>query len=292
MNLKTWSLLALLPLAGCVAMPQYIPLEPRNEAAIKDMRLVSAIYQDEIYLSAASPGVVAAAGGGLIAAMIESQIAKGRQDEIQATLNPFYASIDDVDFRKVYWAAVLPEFQKLHGAKITETKTTAAIIPYLERGKMSTTLAAGKGLLYLQTRYSFTPDLAALEVVTSADLWVGGQAELAFSNVFTYQSAAIGRTGRDAIALWGRDGGERYRALLDEGIAETVRMIRLDAAHPRIKGLDQKLPGSDRSIEVRKAGPRGPAVTGPLLAEKPARVVVRNTDGRMFSLPRRTQAGR
>jgi hypothetical protein len=284
--MKAWGLLALLPLAGCIAIPQYVPLEPRNEAAIKEIRLVSAIHQDEIYLSAASPGVTAAAGGGLIAAVIESQIARSRQDEIQAIVNPFYATIDDVDFRKAFWPAVLPEFQKLHGAKIVETRTTAAILPLMERNKMATTLAAGKGLLYLQTRYSFTPDFAALEIVTSADLWVGGQQDMAYSQVFTYQSADIGRTGRDAIALWGNDGGKQFRASLSEGIAETARMIRLDAAHPRIKGMDQKMPGSDRSVEVRKAGPRGPAVTGPLLAQQPGRVVARNTDGRLFSLPR------
>jgi hypothetical protein len=285
-KMKALYLLALLPLAGCIALPQYVPLEPRNASAIRDMRLVSVIHQDEIYLSAASPGVTAAAGGGLIAAVIESQIAKSRQDEIQAIVNPFYASIDDVDFRKAFWPAVLAEFQKLHGAKIVETRTTAAVVAMMERSKMSTTLATGKGLLYLQTRYSFTPDFAAVEIVTSADLWVGGQQDLAYSQVFTYQSADIGRTGRDAIALWGRDGGKQYRAALEEGIAETARMIRLEAAHPRIKGLDQKLPGSDRSIDVRKAGVRGPAVTGPLLAQQPGRVVARNTDGRLFSLPR------
>jgi hypothetical protein len=285
-KMKALYLLALLPLAGCIAVPQYVPLEPRNESAIKDMRLLSVIHQDEIYLSAASPGVVAAAGGGLIAAVIESQIAKSRQDEIQSIVKPFYASIDDVDFRKAYWPPVLAEFQKLHGAKIAETKTTAAVLPFTERSKLPASLAAGKGLLYLQTRYSFTPDFAALEIVTSADLWVGGQQDLAYSQVFTYQSADVGRTGRDAIALWGANGGKQYRAMLDEGIAETTRMIRLEAAHPRIKGVDQKMPGSDRSIDVRKAGPRGPAITGPLLAQQPGRVVVRNTDGRLFSLPR------
>jgi hypothetical protein len=285
-KMKALLLLALLPLAGCIALPQYVPLEPRNESAIRDMRLLSVIHQDEIYLSAASPGVVAAAGGGLLAAVIESQIAKSRQDEIQSIVKPFYASIDDVDFRKTFWPPVLAEFQKLHGAKITETKTTAAVLPFAERSKMQTSLAAGKGLLYLQTRYSFTPDFAALEVVTSADLWVGGQQDLAYSQVFTYQSADIGRIGRDAIGLWGSNGGKQYRAALDEAIAETARMIRLEAAHPRIKGLDQKLPGSDRSIDVRKAGVRGPAITGPLLAQQTGRVVVRNTDGRLFSLPR------
>ena len=75
MRLKAWCLAALLPLGGSIAIPQYVPLEARNEAAIKDIRLMSVVHQDEIYLSAASPGVTAAAGGGLIASLVESQIA-------------------------------------------------------------------------------------------------------------------------------------------------------------------------------------------------------------------------
>ncbi len=279
-------LLALLPLGGCIALPAYVPLEASVQAGLREVAVVSVVAQDEIYLSAASPGVVAGAGGGLIAAMIESQIAKGRQTEIQAIIDPFYAVIDDVDFRKGFWAAVVPELRKLHAGKAVDLKTTAAVMTLAERNARVAALPAGKALMYLSTRYSFTPDFSQLDVVTSIDLWRGGQAEPAYSNVFNYQSAAVGATGAAAIAQWSRDRGSRYRALLDEGIAETARMLHLDAAHPRIKGVDQRLATDARPVEARKAGPQGPAITGPALAQQPSRVVVRHTDGRLYSLPR------
>lgn len=286
MNGRLLCLLAALPLAGCIAMPQYVPLEPGVQSSLKEVRVVSAISQDEIFLSAANPGVAQAAGGGLIAALIDSQIAKGRQDEIQKIIDPFYVAVDDVDFRKMYWDAVLPELQKIHAGRIAEIKTTAAVISYTERGKLLGALPAGKAFMYMATRYSFTPDFSRLNVITSIDLWRGGQPEPAYSNVFYYQSAPVTDKGASAIALWGKDAGSLYRSVLAESVAETAKMLRLDAEHPRIKGADQRLPGSSRTIEARKAGPEGPAVTGPALEELPARVVVRNTDGRLHSLPR------
>ena len=284
--------LALLALGGCVQIPVYVPLDAAVRASLKEIRVVSAIPQDEIYLSAASPGVAAAAGGGLLAAVIESQIAKSRQDAIQATIGPFYAAIDDIDFRKDYWKAVLPELGKLFPGAALEVKTTAAQMMLAERNKLVEALPAGKGLIYLSTRYSFTPDFSRLDVITSIDAWRGGRQasadrpEPAYSNVLFYQSAPVAATGNDAIRIWGRDEAKLYRAALAEGMAETTRMMRLDAEHARIKGVDQKMPGSTRSVEARKAAPGMAAVTGPVLEESPARWVIRNNDGRLHSLAR------
>jgi hypothetical protein len=118
--------------------------------------------------------------------------------------------------------------------------------------------------MYTATRYSFTADFSRLDVVTSIDLWRGGKPEPVYSNVFNYQSAGIGAAGSGAITLWGRENASRYRALLDEGAAETARMLRLDAQYPRPKGAEQRK----------------------VLEEQPSRVVVRNPDGRLHSLPR------
>lgn len=284
--------LALLALGGCIQIPVYVPLDPTTRASLKEIRVVSAIPQDEIYLSAASPGVAAAMGGGLLAAVIESQIAKGRQDAIQATIGPFYAAIDDIDFRKDYWQAVVPELGKLFPGAALDVKTTAAQMLLPERNKLVAALPVGKGLVYLATRYSFTPDFSRLDMVTSIDAWRGGRQasadrpEPAYSNVLFYQSAQVAASGNDAIALWGRDNAKLYRAALAEGIAETTRMMRLDAEHARIKGVDQRPQGSTRTVEARKAAPGTVAVTGPVLEESPARWVIRNNDGRLHSLAR------
>jgi hypothetical protein len=290
MNVRTWGLLALLPallpMAGCVTLPAYVPLDAGVQTSLREVRVVSAIPQDEIFLSAASPGVVQAAGGGLLAAVVEAQIARVRQDEIQAVIEPFYAVVDDVDFRKIYWEGVLPELRKLHAGQTLDVKTTAAVLTLAERNSAIAALPAGKAFMYVGTSYGFTPDFARLNVVTGIDLWRGGQAEPVYSNVVHYQSASVGGAGPEAIALWSKDGGSRYRALIAEAVAETARMLRLDAEHPRVKGVDQKLPAGTRTLEARKAGPYGPDVNGPVLAEQPQRVVVRNTDGRLHSLPR------
>jgi|CXWL01.1.fsa_nt_gi hypothetical protein len=279
--------LALAPLAGCIAIPAYVPLDPAVQGSLKDMRVTSAIPQDEVYLSAASPGVVAAAGGGLIAALIESNIAKGRQEEIQGIIEPFYAAVDDVDFRAMFWAALLPELQKLHGGRIAELKTTAAALSFRERFQhLPGSLPPGRSFMYLGTQYQFSPDFSRLSVSTTIDLWRGGDKEPLYSNIFNYQSAPVAAAGAGAIKLWSADGGRLYRSLLAEGAGETAKMLRLDAAHPRFKGADQGLPGGARSLEARKASPGLPAVSGPVLDEQPTRVVVRNTDGRLYSLPR------
>ncbi|NHZ90925.1 hypothetical protein F2P45_18135 [Massilia sp. CCM 8733] len=64
------------------------------------------LTQDEIIVRAEAFGAGAALGGGLIGAFIGSKVAESRQNTIHGTLAPFYASVDDYDFRSHYVQAL------------------------------------------------------------------------------------------------------------------------------------------------------------------------------------------
>jgi hypothetical protein len=109
--------------------------------------------------------------------------------------------------------------------------------------------------MYLRTRYTFTDGFRKLEVVTDVDLWRGGRAEPVLSNVYRYESAAVGNGERDSIRKWAEKSGMLYRRAIREGIGETLRMLRLD-----VQGA-----------------------AGEILDRRPGRVISRNQEGRLVS---------
>jgi hypothetical protein len=285
---KNIFLLLLLPLAGCITVPQYVAMDSSTKDNLKTIKVVTAVQQDEIIVVAENPGASAAMGGGLIGALIDSHIAKGRQVELQATIDPLYAAIDDVDFRKELWASLAPQLQALYPERITEIKTTAVVMTRNQKDELVAKLPAGSALMYLSTSYSFTPDFSALKVATSVDLWASNSKDKenkpVYSNVFFYLSAPV--RGGMAINAWAKDGGKEYRAAVRESIAETLKMLQLDLKYPRINQVDQGLAAGTKSLSIRPASTPQFLISGPALDDQPTRVVLRNTDGRLYSITR------
>jgi len=276
--------LVMLPLGGCISMPHYIPLDTAAPNRPTEITALTFIPQDEIVVTAQSAGVAQAAGGGLLMALIDSSIAKGRQEKIQAAIEPFYAAVDDVDFRAQYWSAIGSYLKQSFPLKVADVKTTPLVMTRDEHEKQLAALPASKAFMLIGTRYSFTPDFTRLEVITGIDVWRGGgKSEPIYSNLFRYQSSAVGN-GDDSMKLWSENSGKLYRAAIKEGVAETVKMLDLDMRYPQLN-KDQK---SGRQMSTAKyvQAPSALQVTGPALDEQPARIVLRHSDGRLYSLPR------
>lgn len=280
------TLLAPSLLAGCISLPTYVPLAPEARSSLGDVRATSLIVQDEVIVVAQNPGVSRAMGGGLIAAVIDSNIAKGRQSEIQARIEPFYESVDDIDFRKEFWSAVVPYLKGSYPVKIGEVRTTALGITRAELDKIKESLAPGTGFMLVGTSYRFTPDYSQLNIATAVNIWRAGQKDPAYSNIFTYQSRAVSIEDGDPLRQWGADAGKRYREAIGEGVAEVVKMMRLDMQYPRLADGQQAAGFNTVSLQHVNALGAKAELSGPALEEQPRRVIVRNQQGRLFSLPR------
>lgn len=251
-------LCAALLASGCVTTGGHVPLAQEERGKLGELTVRSVVVQDEVVLTAPEPGVVQAAGGGLLAALVESSIVKERQDALQGLIEPFYAQIDDYDFRREFWSALVPFLRNGYPLPVANVVTTPVTVPKLFASRWAAELPAGKPVMVLRTRYTFAEQFRRLELETDLELWQRGRQEPTFANVYKYQSAALGGGERDSIGQWSANGGARYRAALAEGIAETLRMLRLDAA----------------------------GTPGELLEPRPGRAIARTKEGRLVSSPR------
>lgn len=255
----TLAMLAAAVLAGgCVTTGGHVPLAQEELGKLGELTVRSVVVQDEIVLTAPEPGVVQAAGGGLLAALVESSIVKERQDALQGVIEPFYGEIDDYDFRKEFWSALVPFLGNGYPLPVAHIVTTPVTVPKFFANRWAAELPAGKSVMVLRTRYTFADRFRRLELETDLELWQRGRQEPTFANVYRYQSQSLGSGERESLNQWAETRGARYRQALAEGIQETLRMLRLDAA----------------------------GTPGEVLDQRPARSIVRDKDGRLMSAPR------
>ncbi|MBY0271059.1 MAG: hypothetical protein K2X06_14405 [Burkholderiales bacterium] len=282
-------LFTILQLTGCVYVPKYIALDPKINEKVSDIEVFASIPQDEVIVVAQDPGVAAAAGGGLLMALIDSHISKGRQEQIQHTIAPLYAAIDDVDFRNIFWNTVLPGIKNSPFGKLAEVRPTPRVVSHRERTERLAKLAQGRGFLHVMTTYSLTQDFKQLAIVTTIDFWIGGQELPAYSNIFRYESNP---TTSNPINAWAQDSGKPYRMAIEEGAKEIAMMLDLDLKYPVTEGIDKNLPSTQKPVSIsRSPGTFPSTITGTLLAEKAGRIVIRHSDGRLYSLPHSPEKG-
>ncbi|MGQ0509247.1 MAG: hypothetical protein ACT4P9_01425 [Betaproteobacteria bacterium] len=251
-------LAAALLASGCVTMGGHVPLAQEERGKLGELTVRSVVVQDEVVLTAPEPGVVQAAGGGLLAALVESSIVKERQDALQGAIEPFYSQIDDYDFRREFWSALVPFLRSAYPLPVANVVTTPVTVPKFFADRWAADLPAGKAVMVLRTRYTFADQFRRLDIETDLDLWQRGKQQPTFANVYRYQSATVGSGERESINQWSANGGARYRQALAEGIQETLRMLRLDAE----------------------------GATGEVLEPRPGRAIARSKDGRLVSSPR------
>ena len=279
--------LAGMPLIGCVSVPQYVPLERGAEKQITNTTVHLALRQDEIIITAQPSNVSAAAGGGLIAAMIDSKIVANRQESLQLAVEPLYDSIDDYNYRSAYWAALEPQLRDSFKVNLSKIRKSPRVLAKPELDEIRQALKPNEAFMYVNSSYTFNADFSSLNVVTGINIWRGGNEVPIYTNAMEYNSAQVGPGGATSIQKWSENTGKLYREKMAEGIAETVKMVRLDMEKPRYPDTEvgvakkasatgKKYFNAERSIEI----------TGEPLDEQPSRLVLRNPVGRLFSVPR------
>jgi len=280
-------LLAGLPLVGCVVLPQYVPLERGVEQQISTTTAHMAIRQDEIIITAQSPNVSGAVGGGLIAAMIDSQIAANRQVSMQSAVEPLYDSIDDLDFRTAYWDALEPQLRQSFKLKFAKVRKSPRVLSRNELNEIRLALKPDEAFMYVGTSYTFTQDFSSLIVMTGIDVWRGGNETPVYSNIMEYNSSLVGPGGTPSIQKWSENSGKLYRDKISEGIAESVKMVRLDMEKPRYPSNEGDKAGRAKaSGKKHLSATQSIDVSGEPLDANPERLVLRNEPGRLISLPR------
>ena len=279
-------ILAVFMASGCANMRTYVPLDNNIQNQKLTVSVRSVITQDEIIVTAENPGASAAVGGGLIGAVIDSAIASERQLKIQDTIEPFYSSIDDVDFRAIFKGMLEKTLLKIPSLKVAEVVVTPKILNNNDRNELVTSMPTTQGLMHITTKYSFSSDYRKIMLASLIDLWQGGNTEKpAYSNNFYYISNPVPMDSENTINAWSLNNGERYKAAINEAAVEVASMLRID-----LNNMVKTDTGSPEKTDLMPGEPQlffgFPIKTsGELVRSESNRVVVRNEDGRLVSMP-------
>jgi hypothetical protein len=285
--LRTIALVSITLLLGACAAPIRVSLTPEQRSKITELKAHVVVIQDEVIAAVQPSNVSAAVGGGLIAAIVDSSITNKRVKESQQVFGPFYASIEDVDYRKDFNETIKRELAN-YPIKVAQVDTTPRALTNAQLTQLRETLAPGRALLIIAPRYFLTMDFRSLDVEAVVSMWVKGGVDNTpvQRGVLHYQSQPVGPGGKDSILLWGAQNAALFRSTLRESMDEMVRLVMLDmevAAEPSAK------PEELKAYAFNTGASQG-EIKGKKLKETATRTLVFGVDKKLYSLPKVTQA--
>jgi hypothetical protein len=277
-----------LVLGGC-AVPMRIVMKPEERAKIAELNAHVVVVQDEVAIQVApsNAGMAAGNAGGLIGALIgsaiDSKVTNNRVKSSQQVMGPFYASIEDIDYRKEFNESMRRELSS-YPNKVAKFDTTPRSLNNAQLARLREQLKPGQALLVAAPRYSLTSDFRNLDVLTVVTIWFNDSTSLPVQRgVLHYQSAPVGNGDQSSVDLWRADNAARFRDVMRDSITEVMRLVQLD-----ISVGEAPTAGAD-AMSVYKYNVYGSDVTvkGQPLKETADRVVFIGEDKKLYSLPKR-----
>ncbi len=272
-------------LGGC-AVPMRTSLTPEMRASIKELDTRVIVVQDEVIVDVKASGAVGAGVafgliGALVSSTIDSQVTNSRVKSAQDLMGGFYQAIEDVDFRHEFNQAVQPALAN-YAIKVAKVTTTPLGLSNPMLRKWRDGLASSQSLMIIVPRYTLSADFRTFDVETVVTMWrKEGDDRPINRGVLRYQSAPLGRGGKDSIQAWSADNAAAFRAIVKEAVAETANLVRadLDVADTEVK------PDQQRDFPFNN-GDGQTSLKGRLVRETATRLAVLGTDHKLYSLPK------
>lgn len=249
-RLRSLAFPILLPavLLGACATPlpvhQALPDAVRNQVSSVDV--VLPVKQSEIYVFVPASNVSAAAGGGLLAALVDAGIDSIRNSKAEAAVKPLRDSIVDYSFDNSLRTDTAAALTKLTWTKAGDP----VVIKEVTSQALDAAIAQSKAdaVLFANADYHLSNDGYVLDVVVGASLFaksdalkavgpsklktpISNPANTLYRNVITYESMAPMGTvdQRDKnIAIWSADHGAPMRSALTKGAAKLAQLLADD----------------------------------------------------------------
>jgi hypothetical protein len=239
----------------------HIPLTAEHAAKVGPTRVYASISQEEVIAAASSSYIGLVVVGGMWGAMVDAAVESMWASAANKLIEPIRNEVIDFDFRARFLAALektLPGIATMKLAKLESTvkPVNDKDLPALRKQ------APEDAFLSVKASYELTSDFQALWVITDTSLWLRDEEEAVYIARYHYYTPPIAPAkDRDAAAkAWAADRGAALRAALSEGIAETMKMFRLDllAAPEPVDSLTEEpefSPGPIPARVVRRAAP-------------------------------------
>lgn len=288
-RLRLVAILSISLLLGACAAPMRASLTPEQRGKITELSAHVVVVQDEVIAAVQPSNVSAATGGGLLFALIDSSVTNGRVKDSQKALGPFYAAIEDVDYRKVFNEAIEAGLST-YPIKIGKFTTTPRALSNDKLLQLRNDLQPGQALLVISPRYTLTMDFRSFDSEAVVTIWLKPEASDANRpsqrGVLHYQSTPIEPGGKESLAQWSAQDAAAFRNVMRESIAETVRMAMLDIDIDASTAPQAK----DQKPFAFNFGEGKGEIKGQVLKAGGGRVILLGADQKLYSLPDTTNA--
>lgn len=273
------SLLSWLTVAGC--SPKLGVLDSDLAHTLETVRIISIIPQEQVGIRARESGAGAMFGIAGDFADVAVGIANANAKE---SLSSLREAASDLDFRAVYSSRLETGFEERDWPDDLVFETRESRIPKREFRATIEELKEDAALV-LDIQYFLSPSALVLVVQTRARLYRARGAKKVYTNNFTYYSQPVGsRKNGAAIARWSENGAKRYRACVDEGIEESMKMVRRYILKPT---KDSENPGYEKVRLVYEDPIKDVEArwSGYIVSREGNRVLVQYKTDEFYSLP-------
>jgi len=283
-QLRLVAILSIALLLGACATPTRLSLTPEQRGKITELAAHVTVVQDEVIVAVRPSNVSAGTGGGLIGAIIDSNVTNSRVKESQQIFGPFYAAIEDVDYRKEFNESIERGLSG-YPIKVSKFTTTPRALSNEKLIQLRNDLQPGQALLVIIPHYTLSMDFRSFDSESVVTIWLKPEAsdlnKPSQRGVLHYQSAPVGPVGKESLALWGAQDAAVLRNVMRESITETVRMAMLDINVP----ADTAAQSKDLKSFAFNFGDGKGERKGQVLKTGDGRAILLGTDQKLYSLP-------
>ena len=261
-------------------------LEPTQVASVQRSAVRSHIPEHQVKVQWVRSGY--GAGGGLIGALVDSGVNKGRSKAAEEFVKPLQVASRNIDFLNMYWQAVAPAIRQVPWIKSVGFAPSDAPL-----GEITDADVAQQSLVRMGTSYLLSVDCSTVLINSGIDFYAQGDTSQLGGVLALYRSEPIARveTEEQAVALWAQNNAARYAMALQEGVIESAKMVRMallcmggvncpagDAHHLRFRMSEGY---GDYGSQVGKVDTQGA-----IFEEAPHRLIFRSEAGTFYSIPR------
>jgi len=239
-----WPILSILTLTACTTLPATQPLSPSARDQIASSEVVVPIRQSEIYVFVPDSQLAAAAGGGLLWALIDTGVNSVRTSKAEAAVRPLRDQVVDFDFDGMMRDDLKNALSQLSWLHLDTVKVSKNTTP--QSADQELVSASDEAILVTSVDYQLSNDATMLTVSLNAALYPNSERLRAlrpgkgstpsalenalYRNNFSVQRGAPNSTDdRDLnIAQWSADHGAALRSALTSSAADLAKRLETD----------------------------------------------------------------
>lgn len=155
-------------MAGCAPAP-YKHLEQDARIHFEETEVVLAVPQEEIYGDINSSNMTAAAGGGLLFALIDAMVESGRAKNAEKSVSPLRDKLLDYDYAQVLASEINGQIKKIDWLSAKDVTLERSVNDTWVKDKVSSSNSSA--VLLMSAKYHLSPNLDLVETIVNLQMF-------------------------------------------------------------------------------------------------------------------------